>query len=236
MQRSRAARAAWAPPLSSLTISVAPDRGSSLPHHHPLDARRGRAASRSRRSPPSPSALAHGLGLPLPHLDSECGSPLYPYATQRTAATGEQGAIGVEAVGAGEQRLAGLPLGHLGLRARPSRLRHVGQVGEDEVERLPVRDRALEEADAIGEAEALGVAAGDFERRGRGVGGGDCAARAARRRPPGRSRRSRCRCRAASPARRSSATSTSSSVSGRGIRTRRSTARSRWRNPLRPTM
>ena len=119
--------------------------------------------------------------------------------------------------------------GHVGLA-------HVGQVGEDEVELSVIGDRALEEANPVGETEPLGVGAGDFQRRRGGIGGGDRAvsgsssatasAIAPEPVPTSSSRAGRS----------SSASSTSSSVSGRGISTRGSTASSIRRKPRRPSM
>ena len=112
----------------------------------------------------------------------------------------QQGAVGVEAVLAGEQRLARLPLGHLRLEPGPFAFGDVGKVGEDEVEALARGDGPGLEADPVGEAEAGGVGARDLERAGRGVGGDDLRLGQLVGDARGRSPRSRCRRRAPGPA------------------------------------
>ena len=84
-------------------------RPSSLigsPHHDPLDARPGRAASRPRAKPASRSSSATASACPSP-----TSSAIDRAGSGSSAQRGEQATrSGVEAVGAGEQRLARLPL------------------------------------------------------------------------------------------------------------------------------
>ena len=88
MQRCSAERAAWAPPLSSLTISVAPGR-SSLPQHYPLDpgqvtAGLDRAEARRARAGRAPPRL------PLPHLQRQ-RADLHPAGSGRGSRRGRRG-------------------------------------------------------------------------------------------------------------------------------------------------
>ncbi len=217
MQRSSAERAASAPPLSSL-IDLGHARPLIALPARPARSRPGRARVSIAEKPLCAQQLAHRRA-PAPPPPRARACRLRTWWNQRAE-------IGVEAVGAGEQRLARLPLGHLRLQRGPVALGDVGQVGEDQVEVLFRRQRARRKRTAPVEPEPLGVGARHFERLARGVGGNHFAVRQLARRRPGRSRRSRCRRRAAVAGARSSASSTSSSVSGRGISTRRSTASS----------
>ena len=120
MQRSSAVRAASAPSRSIETISVI--AASSLAPRRPARSRPGRGrASISREA---------GLAASAPPTAAACPSPTSSAIRSLVAATGrldrsrgEQGAERVEAVGAGEQRLARLPLASPRAAARASRPR-----------------------------------------------------------------------------------------------------------------
>src|ERR1044072_8395415 len=72
----------------------------------------------------------------------------------------------VEPIGAGEQRLAWLPPGHLRLQAPPLRLTYVGKVGDDQIELAGGgRQHRLDQLDPSGETESRRVGARYFERR-----------------------------------------------------------------------
>ncbi len=92
---------------------------------------------------------------------------------------GDQAGVDVEAVGAGEEGGGGLVVADLGVEGGAVGLGDVGWVGDDGVEGrlVGVGDGAeevgLEEADAVGDGVGGGVLAGDGERGGGDVEGGD---------------------------------------------------------------
>ena len=226
MQCSSASRAAGA--------AVDLDR-DDLAHRRPTTTRSIPARSRRVSISPKPASRSSSADrgrLPLADLEPDdrgatAGSLRHDRRGSRRGRRGRRAAP-----------RAAPSRGSRAARPGPVALGDVGQVGEDEVEaRSPAR----------GTVPARGSGRG---RRGRAARRSRAPPRAprprcrwrsprspaARRRPRARSRPSRCRRRAAAAGRSSSATSTSSSVSGRGISTRRSTASSRWRKPLRPRM
>ena len=139
------------------------------------------AGSPQSRRPQQPGYLRR---LPLPHLQGQ-RAPRHPR---------DQGPDRIEAVGAGERRLARLLQPDLRLQRGPLAVGYIGEVGEGQLERPSPRDRALPKADPA--------------RRGRGAPAfcarhlqgrsPSCRSRSPRtpvspRRSPARSRPTRCR-------------------------------------------
>ena len=214
------------------------DLGSPARPRRPARSRPGRGGPRSRRSRRRRSSAGDRVRLAGPDLQRERSVALCPHAGDACRARpGEQAADRVEAVGAGEQRLARLPLGDLGLQRGPVGLGDVGEVGDDQVEaprpRAPSPSRKRTRSAS---PSALGVGARHLQRAGRGVGRGHLARRAARRRSPARPRPSRCRRRARARAAARAPARPAARSPAAGSAPARSTASSIRRKPLRPRM
>ncbi len=115
-------------------------------------------------------------GLPVIVADLEEDDPLRSEVSRGLA---QELLDEAQAFGAAVEGEAWLVAADLGGKRFPVVRSAVGQVGGDEVDRLSKRGEevALQEADAGGEAEALGVAAGEVEGSGGTVGGDDLGVR-----------------------------------------------------------
>ena len=221
-----------APPRPRRARSRRP-RHRPAPDRPPARSRRGRGGSRISSEARLPHQLGNLLGLPLPHLQRQrppslLGHPGNEHGPGRRIASRPSGPASSASRGShcvtsgcseGQSRSA--TYGRLASdRGRSSRPPGPSPRGSG---RAPP-GRAARRSLAPPPAHRRGVGRGHLalrqlvgDRQGDRAGAGaDVEHRA--------------------PARSSSASSTSSSVSGRGISTRRSTASSMRRNPLRPTM
>ena len=141
------------------------------PDHAPARSRRGRGGcgSSAKPAPRSSSATAPACPSPTSRASVPCRHP-----------AGSAARIAIEAVGAGEQRLARLPLRSSPAAARPSRARRRRGGWRGSGRRPPPPGQIpARKSDPPAEAEALGVGARHLQRRGRGVGRGHLAAPAA---------------------------------------------------------
>ena len=217
MQRSSAERAA--------ARAVALDR-DDLAHRRPITTRSIPARSRRASTRPKPArGRARRPPRPGPRRSRarrpSAGGPAPPGARAR-----EQLADRRRGRRRRRSRAArGSYLVISGASELRSPVAHVGEVGDDEVERAGRRGdrhRSVPEVDPLGEARARAAfSVASRHRVGRGVDRDDGTTPAARRRSPGRPRPLPVPTSSTGPGPSSSATSTSSSVSGRGISTRR---------------
>src|SRR5215467_13813102 len=98
-----------------------------------------------------PEELADGWGLPLANLEAD----RFGHACELR----DRRAQHIETVGAGEQRLPRLPLGHLRLEIAPLRFTHIGKIRQNEVESAIRGKHSLNELNPLCQPEPLRVGA-----------------------------------------------------------------------------